>query len=81
MTNFKDLNVTNSTIIELEGKEYRTTQEPFVNDEGTEYKAHAVDEANNEFMIVWDINHSDFENLEDESEACDWDNPVRVIKL
>ncbi|KIL12207.1 hypothetical protein B4127_1538 [Bacillus pumilus] len=78
---FQDLNHNNSTIVVFEGKEYRTTQNPHVNNDGTHYTAHAVDKMNEEYTIEWEISVVDFENLEDESEACDWENPVSVISL
>lgn len=81
MSTFETLNQRNSTIINVEGIEYRTTQEPYLADNGEEYKAAAVDMYDNEYHITWEINHPDFANLEDESEACDWDNPLSVVKL
>ncbi|MED5094512.1 hypothetical protein [Bacillus safensis] len=75
---FENLNDTNSTIVTFEGREYRTTQNPFVNKDGTHYLAKALDQSNNEYLIKWKITHEDYENLEDESEACDWENPVKV---
>lgn len=77
MKKFNQLNARNSTIIEVECTEYRTTQNPYLYNDT--YKAHALDQDDNEFEIEWEINH--FENLEDESEACDWDNPISVRKL
>ena len=76
---FETLNETNSTIVTVDGTELRTTQEPYLN--GDNYTANAVDQDDNEYKIIWEITHPDFENLEDESEACDWDNPVSVEKL
>lgn len=81
MSKFAELNNRNSTIITVEGIEYRTTQHPYLADNGEQYVAQAVDMHDNEYTITWDINHPDFENLEDESEACDWDNPVSVDVL
>jgi predicted DNA-binding protein len=76
---FNKLNETNSTIIEFDGTELRTTQNPYLN--GDTYTANAVDQYDNRYKIVWEINHPKFEELEDESEACDWDNPASVEKL
>lgn len=81
MSTFETLNYRNSTIINVEGKEYRTTQHPYLADNGEEYIAQAVDVYDNAYQITWAINHPDFENLEDESEACDWDNPSSVDSL
>lgn len=75
MTTFNELNAHNSTIIEFEGKELRTTQDPYVNDEGDLYSAPAVDVENNEYIITWEV--VDFETT-DESSACDWNNPTGV---
>lgn len=72
---FEDLNVTNSTIVEWEGKELRTTQDPYVSGDGETYTAHALDAANNEYRITWAVIDSE---TTDESEACDWDNPYSV---
>lgn len=79
MKTFNELNAFNSTIIEWEGIELRTIQDPYLADDV--YKSVAVDSDNNEYEITWEINHPDFENLEDESEACDWDNPLTVVSL
>ena len=49
--------------------------------DGDVYKAIAVDQYDNQYEITWEINHPAFDELEDESEACDWDNPVEVEKL
>lgn len=79
--NFESLNTNNSTIVSFEGVEYRTTQNPYVNDEGTHYEATAINKDNEQVLIEWEITHQDYKNLEDESDACDWDNPSRVIRL
>lgn len=65
----------------FEGKEYRLTQDAYVSDDGATYQASAQDADNNEYMVVWEVNHPDFENLTDESEACDWENPIRVTRI
>ena len=76
---YSKLNDYNSTIIEFDGTELRTVDNPYL--DGNVYKAIAVDQYDNQYQITWKINHPDFENLEDESEACDWDKPVEVEKL
>jgi predicted DNA-binding protein len=76
---FETLNETNSTIVTVDGTELRTTQEPYLN--GDTYTANAVDQYDNKYQITWEIIHPDFNELTDESEACDWDNPVSVEKL
>lgn len=78
---FNNLDQTNSTIVISGGKELRTTQDPYVIDNGETYRAMAIDQENNPYMIEWEVNHPDFENLEDESEACDWNNPITVNKI
>lgn len=75
---FEDLDEMNSTIIEWEGMELRTTQDPYVAADGDTYKASAVDEENNEYNVIWEI--TDYETS-DESDACNWDEPIKVIKL
>lgn len=75
MIKFEELNRTNSTIIEVEGREYRTTQDPYINDDGSQYQAHAVDVDNNEYIIVWEVTNAE---TEDESEACNWDEPLAI---
>jgi hypothetical protein len=76
---FNKLNDYNSTIIVYDGVELRTIDNPYLDSDV--YKAIAVDKFDNKYEIVWTINHPDFENLEDESESCDWDNPASVEKL
>ena len=45
------------------------------------YSAHATDKNKNEYMVHWEIIADDFENLTDESNACDWENPVYITAL
>ncbi|MGG3987467.1 hypothetical protein [Bacillus smithii] len=78
MKTFDELNVTNSTIFEWEGKELRTVQDPYVSDDGDTYTAVAIDENNNEYQVYWEVINSD---TTDESETCDWDKPIEVVKL
>lgn len=78
MAKFTELNAHNSTIVTVEGTEYRTTQEPHVSDDGRTYKAHAVDAQDNEYIIAWAVIN---EETTDESEACDWANPSGVMAL
>lgn len=44
----------------------------------TYYTAAAEDADGNQYQVNWTITHPDFESLEDESEACDWDNPSSI---
>lgn len=78
MGKFNELNATNSTIIEWEGKTLKTTQNPYVNDEGNQYLAHAIDENENEYIIAWEVINNE---TTDESEACDWERPVGVMSV
>lgn len=78
MKKFDELNARNSTIVDWNGKELRTTQDPYVSDDGSEYKAHAVDAEGNEYMITWEVVDAE---ATDESCACDWDNPREVAKI
>lgn len=75
MSKFNELNATNSTIITWEGRTLKTTQNPYVSDDGDQYLAHAIDENENEFIVTWEV--IDHETT-DESEACDWNNPIGV---
>lgn len=76
MTQFEKLNAMNSTVVEVEGVEYKTTQDPYVTDAGDQYQAHAVDADDKEYLIIWDVVNED---VEDESDACDWDEPSSVV--
>ncbi len=54
------------------------TQQPYVDrDEygDTVYRANAIDEDENECLIIWElcISEEEFKELEDESTACHWD--------
>lgn len=75
MKKFQELNAFNSTIVEVEGVEYRTTQDPYVSDEGDTYQAHALDAEGNEYLITWEVANGE---TEDESDACDWDSPINI---
>lgn len=60
-------------------KTYKLSHQPYI--DGEFYSAHANDKMGNEYMIHWEIKVDDIENLEDESEACDWDHPLFITKL
>ncbi|MED3865266.1 hypothetical protein [Priestia megaterium] len=79
ITEFSKLNERNSTIIEYEGQELRTIEDPYQEEAGL-YQAIALNQSDDKFTITWEVNHPDFENLTDESEACDWDNPIKVAR-
>ena len=83
MKKFDELNVCNSTIFDYVGVELRTVDDPYIADDGVNvfYKALAVDTHNRLYEIQWDIIANDFEQLQDESEACNWEEPTKVIPL
>lgn len=45
------------------------------------YQAPATDKEGNNYYIEWEITHPDFDNLEDEGEACDWTEPSKIYKI
>ena len=73
---FNILNELTSTILEWEGITLKTTQDPYLDDDI--YRAIAVDKNDDKYEIKWKI--TNYETT-DESESCDWDNPIKVIKL
>lgn len=49
--------------------------------EGEWYEAMAVDDEENEYDVYWEISDDvDINTLDDECDACDWDNPVAVVQ-
>lgn len=73
--------------VTFEGIEYTLTQQAYITGthENPYYEASAIDSEGNEVTVTWDIkehwlNEDGALNglLEDEGEACDWDNPVSV---
>lgn len=83
---FEKLDELNATVLEVPGEmvygeyengqvELKTLQDPVVSDDGLTYSAPAVDVFENEYRITWEV--TNFKTA-DESEVCDWDNPVRV---
>lgn len=71
--------------VEFEGKTYTLTQEAYVGTYATKYHAAAVDDEGNKYTITWETTEEwdnarkiDLSYCEDESDACDWDNPVNV---
>lgn len=44
------------------------------------YYSVGVDPQGNEYDVVWELEMSleEYRELEDESEACDWDNPIII---
>lgn len=87
MKDFSTLNSSNSTIVNVAGKEYRTVEDPSLqhkqglyNVEENHYAAVAVDQENEEYIIYWNPVEG-FEEIEDESETCDWEHPAYVQKI
>lgn len=78
MSKYSTLNEFNSTIFVWGGQEFRTIQDPYVSDDGSQYKALAVDALDNEHIVCWQVIDS---GATDESESCDWDNPVSVTPV
>ncbi|WP_147802464.1 hypothetical protein [Alkalicoccus halolimnae] len=75
---FDELNSTNSTIVNVEGVEYRTIQKPKVSSSGDTYKADALDQEDNKYEIEWAVVNPE---AVDESEVCEWNEPIAVNKL
>ena len=66
--------------VSFEGKEYTLTQQAYIDGpaDGTPvYKATAVDQEGNEYEVEWEVREN-WEEIEDESDMCDWENPVSV---
>ncbi|PRO64791.1 hypothetical protein [Alkalicoccus urumqiensis] len=74
---FDQLHANNSTIVKVEGVEYRTIEKPTVSSSGDTYTAVAVDQEDNQYLIEWAV--VDPEAI-DEVDACDWDEPIFVQK-
>lgn len=72
--------------VEFENKELTLTQEAFADSdfsngyESTVYKAHAVDNEGNEYKVYW-TPVDNLDEITDESEACDWTEPSKVVKI
>jgi len=86
---FGTLNEYNSTIIEVDAEELygkygkgkaeiRTLKDPIISDDGKTYTAPAIDVFENKYLIIWEV--KDFDTT-DESEACDWNNPIKIEPL
>ena len=76
MKRYNSLNARNSTMFDFEGMELRTVQDPYI--DGDIYRAIAVDPEDNEYEVKWEITNPD---TTDESESCDWDHPISVVKI
>jgi len=76
--------------VTFEGKEITLTQDAYLDGthEASYYQASGVDTDGNDVIVKWEIyehwlNEDGSLNgeLEDESDACDWDKPVDVINV
>ena len=47
-------------------------------DINNKYTAAAKDKNGDLYVVQWEITAEDFDSLTDESEACDWDNPISI---
>jgi plasmid maintenance system antidote protein VapI len=79
--------------VTFEGKEYILTQQAYpgyvsyswsagagvARLEGDFYKASAIDTDGNEYTVLWEP-VGGWEQMEDESEVCNWDNPKYVME-
>lgn len=73
--------MTQSIKIQFNNEEYFYSDSPvldFNSQYGDHYKVQGKDVHGEEVIIIWEINHPNFSDLEDESDACDWDNPIHV---
>lgn len=71
--------------------EIKLTQDAYINlatnnwssehtlQEDYEYKAGAVDEQGNTYIVYWDIREDYDQEIMEEDMACDWDEPREVI--
>lgn len=68
--------------VEFEGKQYILTQDAYLH--GTHdqpyYRAHAIDATGNEYYVLWSVVDG-WDQMDDASNHCDWQNPVGVVKL
>ncbi|MBO2943598.1 hypothetical protein JJQ72_06350 [Paenibacillus sp. F411] len=67
--------------IQFENKEITLKQEPYIDGPAGEtpiYKAQASDAEGNEYFVTWAAVEG-WENIEDESEMCDWDHPTGLM--
>ncbi len=87
----------NHGTVNYEGKELNLTEEAYATNyrDYVRYEAHAADANGNTYLVQWDTT-SEWDNdieaaqadtsvfpvkLDDESNACDWANPVEITEL
>lgn len=90
MIKFDDLNERNSTLFTWNGEKIGgqpimlgTVQDPYPCDWAemgvpSFYEAVAIDVFDNEYKVKWEVLDPE---IDDESEICDWDNPISVKKI
>jgi excisionase family DNA binding protein len=73
--------------VTFDGKEYTLTQNAWLtHTQGLDgiadnhYLANAINQDGNEYNVYWNPVEG-WERMEDESDCCDWTNPVHVSKL
>lgn len=62
--------------------EVELTQNPYldgITKEDTRYVASATDVEGNDYMLYWEIKEN--WDWEDGGDACDWNNPSKIIEL
>ncbi|WP_232239208.1 hypothetical protein [Paenibacillus sp. FSL M8-0142] len=67
----------------IDGKEITLTQDAYIDGlpgERPIYKAHGTDAQGNEYIVTWNVVDG-WENIEDESEMCDWENPIGLMQV
>ena len=72
---WESLNESNSTVILHDGNYVKTTRDPHVSDDGKTYKAEAVSVFGDKLEVTWEVINKE---TDDESEVCEWDNPISV---
>lgn len=65
----------------FENIEYALDQNAYICDDGQQYKALAINEKGEDFMVYWDVTIDNPEECDDESNMCNWENPVDVVLI
>lgn len=73
--------------VDFDGREYTLTEQAYLyHAQGLDdiadnhYRANALDDEGNEYFVYWNPIEG-WQQLEDGSDHCDWDNPVMVEQL
>ncbi len=84
MENYEAMN-TEFGEVQLKGLQVALSEQASATNYGTEggvrYQAYAVDRADNDYQVIWDTVEDWSIWSEDESNACDWDNPISIERL